>query len=137
MGKKLKIIVADDESIIRLGLRTMLTELGHEVSLAANGREALNLARTIQADLAILDIQMPLTDGLEAARVIGRKHPMPIIILTAFGQQELIEKAVQALGLSLDQAFIRARRFPPDMQRDIATAVHAYRTFKRKEEDSQ
>ena len=93
--KRLKIIVADDESIIRLGLRTMLTELGHEVSLAANGREALNLARTIQADLAILDIQMPLTDGLEAAKVIGRKHPMPIIILTAFGQQELIEKAVQ------------------------------------------
>ena len=49
----------------------------------------------------------------------------------------LIEKAVQALGLSLDQAFIQARRFPPDMQRDIATAVHAYRTFKRQEDDTQ
>ena len=50
-------------------------------------------------------------------------------------KDELIEKAVQALALSLDQAFIQARRFPPDMQRDIATAVHAYRTFKRKEDD--
>src|SRR6266540_2667782 len=50
-------------------------------------------------------------------------------------KDELIEKAVRALALSLDQAFIRARRFPPDMQRDIATAVHAYRTFKRKEDD--
>jgi transcriptional regulator with XRE-family HTH domain len=47
----------------------------------------------------------------------------------------LIEKAVQALGLSLDQAFIQARRFPPDMQRDIATAVQAYRTFKRQEDE--
>jgi HTH-type transcriptional regulator, competence development regulator len=50
-------------------------------------------------------------------------------------KDELIEKAVRALGLSLDQAFIQARRFPPDMQRDIATAVHAYRTFKRQEDD--
>jgi len=50
-------------------------------------------------------------------------------------KDELIEKAVRALGLSLDQAFIQARRFPPDMLRDIATAVHAYRTFKRKEDD--
>lgn len=93
--KKLRIIVADDEAIIRLGLKTMLTELGHEVALAANGRDALTLARTIHADLAILDIQMPQTNGLEAAKVIARKHPMPIIILTAYGQQEVIEKAVQ------------------------------------------
>ena len=57
--KRLKIIVADDESIIRLGLKTMLTELGHEPCLASNGREALNLARTIDADLALLDINMP------------------------------------------------------------------------------
>jgi hypothetical protein len=52
-------------------------------------------------------------------------------------KDELIEKEVLALGLSLDQAFIQARRFPPDMLRDIATAVHAYRTFKRQEDDSR
>jgi AmiR/NasT family two-component response regulator len=91
---RLKIIVADDESIIRMGLKAMLTSLGHEVFLASNGREALQLARTIEADLAILDIQMPLTDGLEAAKVIARKHPMPILILTAYGQQDLIDRAV-------------------------------------------
>ena len=93
--KRLKIIVADDESIIRLGLKGMVSELGHEPYLASNGREALNLARTIDADLALLDINMPLTDGLEAAKVIARKYPMPIIFLTAYGQQELIEKAAQ------------------------------------------
>ena len=52
-------------------------------------------------------------------------------------KDELIEKAVHALGLSLDQAFIQARRFPPDMQRDIATAVHAYRRFKQQRDKSE
>jgi len=93
--KRLKILVADDESIIRLGLRTMLTELGHEVLLASNGREALQLVRTHSPDLALLDIQMPMTDGLEAAKVIARKHPMPILILTAYSEQDLIERATQ------------------------------------------
>lgn len=113
--KRLKIIVADDESIIRLGLKTILTELGHEVFLASDGREALNLARTIDADLAILDIQMPLTDGLEAAKVIARKHPMPILILTAYGQQELIEKAVQ---LPIHGYLIK-----PVNEKDLAAAI--------------
>jgi response regulator NasT len=113
--RRLKIIVADDESIIRLGLKTMLTALGHEVFLAANGREALTLARTIDADLALLDIQMPLTDGLEAAKVIARKHPMPIVILTAYGQQELIERAVQ---LPIHGYLIK-----PVGEKDLAAAI--------------
>jgi len=113
--KRLKIIVADDESIIRLGLKTILNELGHEVFLASNGREALNLARTIEADLAILDIQMPLTDGLEAAKVIARQHPMPILILTAYGQQELIEKAVQ---LPIQGYLVK-----PVNEKDLAAAI--------------
>lgn len=90
---KLRLLVADDEALIRLGLKAMLTELGHEVTLAADGREALQLARTRAFDLALLDIEMPLTNGLEAAKVLARKHPMPIVLLTAFGQAELIEQA--------------------------------------------
>ena len=113
--KILKIIVADDESIIRLGLKAMLTELGHEPYLAANGREALNLVRTIDADLALLDINMPLTDGLEAAKVIGKKHPMPIIFLTAYGQQDLIEKAA---ALPIHGYLIK-----PVNERDLAAAI--------------
>ena len=113
--RRLKIIVADDEAIIRLGLKGMLAELGHEPFLASNGREALNLARTIDADLALLDINMPMTDGLEAANVIGKKHPMPIIFLTAYGQQELIEKAAQ---LPIHGYLIK-----PVNERDLAAAI--------------
>ncbi len=113
--KRLRIIVADDESIIRLGLKSMLAELGHEPFLAANGREALNLARTMDADLALLDINMPLTDGLEAAKVIAKKHPIPIIFLTAYGQQELIEKATQ---LPIHGYLIK-----PVNERDLAAAI--------------
>ena len=115
MTKRLKVIVADDESIIRMGLRTMLASLGHEALLASNGREALQLARTTGADLAILDIQMPLTNGLEAARTIARKHPMPILILTAYGQQDLIEKAAQ---LPIQGYLVK-----PINEKDLAAAI--------------
>jgi len=113
--RKLKIIVADDESIIRLGLRAMLADLGHEALLAANGREALSLARSTSPDLAILDIEMPLTDGLEAARVIARKHPMAILILTAYSQQDLIQRAAQ---LPIQGYLVK-----PVNERDLAAAI--------------
>ncbi len=89
----MKILIADDESIIRLGLKKMLESLGHEVLAAANGREALAMARRHQPDLAIFDIEMPYTDGLQAAQTLSRSQPMPILLLTAFSQQDLIEKA--------------------------------------------
>ncbi len=113
--KRLKILVADDESIIRMGLRTMLTALGHEVLLASNGREALEFVRIAHPDLALLDLQMPLTDGLEAARVIAHKHPMPLLILTAFSEQDLIEKAAQ---LPIQGYLVK-----PVNERDLAAAI--------------
>lgn len=87
------ILIADDESIIRLGLKSMLETLGHQVIAATNGREAIRMAETQRPDLAILDIQMPYTDGLQAANAIVRTRPMPVLILTAFSQQDLIERA--------------------------------------------
>src|SRR5690349_2830671 len=113
--RRLKILVADDEAIIRMGLRTMLTNLGHESVLAANGRDALQLARTTRPDLALLDVQMPLTDGLEAAKVLARKQPMPIIILTAFSQSDLLESAAQ---LPIQGYLVK-----PVNERDLAAAV--------------
>jgi response regulator NasT len=89
----MRILIADDESIIRLGLKAMLAEMGHEVIAAMNGREAIQMARRQQPDLAILDIKMPYTDGLQAAKTICRERPLPILILTAFSDSELIEKA--------------------------------------------
>lgn len=91
----LKILIADDESIIRLGLKTMLTSLGHQVTLAADGREALKLAHLRMFDFAIFDVKMPFTDGLEAARALYRYRPTPILLLTAFSERELIERAAQ------------------------------------------
>lgn len=113
--RRLKILVAEDEAIIRLGLRTMLTEMGHEVLLAANGREALQIVRTASPDLALLDIQMPLTDGLEAAKTIARKFPMPILILTAYSQQDLIERAAQ---LPIQGYLVK-----PVNEKDLAAAI--------------
>lgn len=89
----MKVLIADDESIIRLGLKAMLTDLGHTVQMAPDGREALKLVRQSPPDLAILDIHMPFTDGLETAATIARIHPLPVIILTAFAERDLIERA--------------------------------------------
>lgn len=87
------ILIADDESIIRLGIKSMLESLGHQVIAATNGREAIRMAERQQPDLAILDIQMPYTDGLQAARAIIAARPLPILILTAYSEQDLIDKA--------------------------------------------
>lgn len=89
----MRILIADDESIIRMGLKAMLNDMGHEVLTATNGREALQMARQHQPELAILDIKMPYTDGLQAARTLARVHPIPMLLLTAFSEQDLIEQA--------------------------------------------
>lgn len=89
----MRILIADDESIIRLGLKTILQQMGHEVIAAMDGREAIQMARRQPPDLAILDVKMPYTDGLQAAQALYRTRPLPIILLTAYSDQDLIEKA--------------------------------------------
>ncbi len=91
--RKMNILVADDESIIRLGLRQILEDAGHTVYAAENGTAALRLAESCTPDLAILDIKMPEMDGLEAARALLQRARMPIIFLTAYGERELVERA--------------------------------------------
>jgi len=113
--KKLKILIADDESLIRMGLKTILTTLGHEVLTAADGHEALNLFHSRTPDLAILDIRMPFTDGLEAAQAMYRHRPIPILILTAFGEQDLIESAA---ALPIQGYLIK-----PVDERDLTAAI--------------
>jgi two-component system, response regulator PdtaR len=91
----MRILIAEDESIIRLGLKAMLQEMGHEVVMAANGREALDQARRQRPDLAILDIKMPLSNGLQVAAALSRSRPLPILLLTAFSEQDLVEQAAE------------------------------------------
>jgi response regulator NasT len=93
--KKLNILIADDESIIRLGLKRILEEAGHSVYAAENGASALKLAESCKPDLVILDIKMPEMDGLETAQLLLDRMQTPIIFLTAFGEQELIQRAAR------------------------------------------
>src|SRR3954465_8289959 len=93
----LRILVAEDESIIRLDLRSLLESAGFEASAEArDGVEAGALARSEQPDLAILDVKMPKLDGIEAARKILDEPPIPVVMPTANGQDELVSRAVEA-----------------------------------------
>lgn len=94
-NKSLRVLIADDESIIRMGLRTILTELGHTVYSAADGVEAVTLAHREQPDIALLDVRMPFRDGLEAAAEILKQRPIPIIILTAYNETTLLDRATE------------------------------------------
>ena len=94
---RLRILIAEDETIIRLDLRDVLERAGHEVCAEArDGEEAVALAQAEQPELAILDVKMPGLDGIEAARRILAEHPIPIVMLTAYGQEELVARAVEA-----------------------------------------
>ncbi|MDQ2983626.1 MAG: response regulator [Actinomycetota bacterium] len=90
-------LVAEDETIIRLDLRGLLERAGFDVvAEAKDGEEAVALAREHEPDLAIMDVKMPRLDGIEAARRILDERPIPIVMLTAYGQDELVSRAVEA-----------------------------------------
>ena len=93
----LRILIAEDETIIRLDLRDVLERAGHDVCAEArDGEEAVALALSAEPELAILDVKMPKLDGIEAARRILAERPIPIVMLTAYGQLELVARAVEA-----------------------------------------
>jgi response regulator NasT len=93
----MRILVAEDETIIRLDLRDLLERAGFEVCAEArDGAEAVDLARSELPDLAIMDVKMPRLDGIEAARRMLEERPIPIVMLTAYGQEELVARAVEA-----------------------------------------
>lgn len=92
--QELKIVIADNESIIRMDLREMLEDAGHEiVGEATNGLKAVELARKKRPDLVIMDIKMPEMDGIAAAKIISQEKIAPVLLLTAFSQSEIVEKA--------------------------------------------
>jgi two-component system, response regulator PdtaR len=93
----MRILIAEDETIIRLDLRDLLERAGHEiVAEARDGEEAVALAREHAPELAVMDVKMPRLDGIEAARRILDERPIPIVMLTAYGQDELVGRAVEA-----------------------------------------
>jgi response regulator NasT len=92
----MRILIADDETIIRLDLRQLLEAAGYEVAEARSGTEAVQLAESWQPNVVILDVRMPELDGIEAARRITASRPVPVILLTAYDDRSLVERAVGA-----------------------------------------
>ena len=97
----IRVVIAEDEAIIRMDLRETLVEEGYEVvGETGRGDEVVQLVRDLQPDLAILDVEMPGMDGLEAAGIITGEKLCGVLMLTAFSQREVIEQARDAGALA-------------------------------------
>jgi AmiR/NasT family two-component response regulator len=111
-----RVLVAEDEALIRLDLVEMLREEGYQVvGEAGDGEEAVKLAGDLRPDLVILDVKMPKMDGIEAASVIAKDRIAPVVILTAFSQRDLVERARDAGAM--------AYLVKPFAKRDLVPAV--------------
>ncbi len=96
-SKPTRVLIAEDEALIRLDLTEMLQEEGFDVvAEVADGASAVRLTRELEPDLVILDVKMPVMDGIQAAEEIARERLAAILILTAFSQRDLVEKARRA-----------------------------------------
>ncbi len=95
--ERTRVIIADDESVIRADLREMLTNLNYlVVGEIGDGRSAVNLARELKPDVVIMDIKMPDMDGIEAARLMTEEKIAPVLLLTAYAQRDLVDRAKEA-----------------------------------------
>ncbi len=133
--EKLRILVADDESIRVMTLKAQLEEMGHQVvGEAATGEEAVELARGLKPDMAIMDIKMPGMDGIEAAKVISMEQSLPVILMTAFSERELAERAAEA-GIF---AYLKKPISEEDLLPSMILAQARFKEFEllRKEVDS-
>ena len=111
-----RVLVAEDEALIRLDLVEMLREEGYQVvGEAGDGQEAVRLAEELRPDLVILDIKMPKMDGIEAASNIAGERIAPVVILTAFSQRDLVERARDAGAM--------AYLVKPFAKRDLVPAI--------------
>jgi len=92
-----RVLIAEDEALIRLDLAEMLREEGYQVvGEAGDGQEAVDLAESLRPDLVIMDVKMPRRDGIDAAAEIAAKRIAPIVVLTAFSQRDLVDRARDA-----------------------------------------
>lgn len=124
MAEKYRIVIADDEALICMDLREMLEEAGHEVvGVGSDGVEALDLVKEKKPDLVILDVKMPRLDGLQAAKMIAHDNLAPVVLLTAFGDEDMIEKAKKSMVFGYVMKPMEERTLFPAIQ----IAVSQYR----------
>ena len=118
-----RVVIADDEALIRMDLREMLQEEGYEVvGEAGDGAEACRLAEELRPDLVVLDVKMPILDGISAAARITDARLAPVLVLTAFSQRELVERARDAGAM----AYLVKPFTPADLVPAIEMAVSRY-----------
>jgi two-component system, response regulator PdtaR len=124
--ERTRVIIADDESLIRMDLREMLTNLGYlVVGEVADGRSAVNQARELRPDIVIMDIKMPDMDGIEAAKILTEERLAPVVLLSAYSQRDLVDRAREA-GVT---AYLVKPYREEDLTPAIEVALSRFREF--------
>jgi len=129
---KLRVVVAEDESLIRIDIVEILRDNGFDVvGEAGDGEKAVALAEELRPDLVVMDVKMPLMDGISAAEIIGKKNIAPVVLLTAFSQRELVERAAEAGAL----AYVVKPFTPNDLIPAIDIALSRYQQITALEDE--
>ena len=127
-----RVLIAEDEALIRMDLAEMLGEQGYEVvGQAADGARAVALAEELRPDLVILDVKMPVLDGISAAERIAAQRIAPVVILTAFSQRDLVERARDAGAM----AYLVKPFAPSDLVPAIEMALSRFAEVQALEEE--
>lgn len=121
MTENYRIVIADDEALICMDLREMLEEAGHTVvGVGSDGVEALEMVKANKPDLAILDVQMPRLDGIQAAKMIAHDNLAPVVLLTAFGDEDVVEKAKKSMVFGYVMKPVEEKALFPAIQIAVA-----------------
>jgi AmiR/NasT family two-component response regulator len=127
-----RVIVAEDESLIRIDIVETLRDHGFEVvAEASDGEKAVALAEELRPDLVVMDVKMPLMDGISAAEILTKKKIAPVVLLTAFSQRELVERASEAGAL----AYVVKPFTPNDLIPAIDIALGRYAQIQALEDE--
>ena len=126
------VVVAEDESLIRIDIVETLTDNGFTVvGEAADGEAAVAMARQHRPDLVVMDVKMPLMDGITAAEILTKERIAPVVLLTAFSQRELVERASEAGAL----AYVVKPFTPNDLMPAIEIALSRYQQISALEDE--